>query len=272
MGSSTVLQFDFNGQLLRFPASATASVTSPFTKRDLQRLETVLTVSHEDADRIREFLGIATMTDSDGSLWSAKLDMEAYTDDGPHSLTITFSESERLHADRVEFEGLSLTPTATRYEEHLNQDGSIGITFQSILTKEETDRLRSLHSAIGPEARYWPVIRRGITDEPRRMRLGRVIWQPLHNGTIGHDITLVDEAFDTTEGSSALLGLAGEPQVGNLIGQVSELLVQFEVLLAELRAAGAVGPEAIERVRASASTLGAARHHIFFEVADLSRW
>jgi hypothetical protein len=53
---------------------------------------------------------------------------------------------------------------------------------------------------------------------------------------------------------------------------VAGLLVQFETLVDELGAAGALVPEAIERIRASADTLGSLRRHIFFEVSDLSKW
>jgi hypothetical protein len=267
-----LLQFEFNGQPLRFPTDQLASVTSPFTGRQLRKLMTTVTLEPMDAARVKEFLATAPVMDSGGSLWTGSLDTEAYSNGGPHNLTITWSESEILRAEMVEFAGLSLRPLAPKYEEHVNTDGSIGINFQAALTKEETERLRSLSTATRTEVQYWPVIRRGITDEPRSMRLGRVLWQSLDSGQIAHDITLVDEAFDSSEASNAFLALGGEPRVGNLIREVSSLIVQFEALLAELEATAAITPEAIQRVRASADALGALRAHIFFEVDDLSRW
>jgi hypothetical protein len=272
MSASTVLQFDSTGQVLRFPAHEVGSVTSPFTGRVLRKLETTLTVAPEDATVIRELVTPAPVTDVEGSLWSGNLDSESYTNDGPHNLTITWTESENVRAESVEFEGLSLRPTPAKYEEHVNEDGSIAVTFQATLSKEESDRLRSLLPAKPSEARYWPVIRWGVSNEPRSMRLGRVLWQPLDDDRVGHDITLVDEAFDSSAIANALGGLAGEPQIGNLIHRLSALLVQFERLLVELEAGGAVAPEGIERIQASANTLGAARRYLFFEVADLSKW
>jgi hypothetical protein len=272
MSSPTGLQFDFNGRPLAFSTEEVEAGPSPFTGRELRKLKTEVTVSPQDAALVKEFLATSPVADSEDSLWSGNLDVESFTNDGPHNLTITWSESEHLHAGTIEFEGLTLAPIATHYEERLNEDGSIVVAFQATLTQEETDRLSSLVPAKRSEVRYWPVIRRGVSDEPRSMRLGRVLWQPLDDGKIGHDITLVDEAFDSSDTPNAFLGLAGEPQVGNLIHQVSALLVQFETLLAELEAAGAVAEEAIERVRASAGTLGAVRRHIFFEVSDLSKW
>jgi hypothetical protein len=104
------------------------------------------------------------------------------------------------------------------------------------------------------------------------MRLGRILWQQLDDGTIGNDITLVDEAFDASDDSNAMLVFGGEPRVSNLVRQVSSLLVQFETLITELESAGVIPPEAVERIRASAETLVPDRRHIFFEVADLLKW
>jgi hypothetical protein len=273
MATPPLLQFDFKGSPLSFPVVETGRIESPFTGGELRRLKTEVTVSPQESDLVKELLATEPLTDSEeGSLWSGNLDMESYTGEGPRNLSISWTESERLQADTIEFEGLTLTPTEGRYEERQNDDGSIVVGFQATLTADETDRLRSLVPTKQSAVRYWQVFRRGISDEPRNMRLGRVLWQKLDDGNIAHDITLVDEAHDSSETPNAVMGLAGEPQVSNLVLQVSDLLVQFETLLAELEAAGTVVPEAIERVRASADTLGATRRHIFFEVADLSKW
>ena len=221
------------------------------------------------ADLVKTFLATAPVTAADGTSWTGNIDMESYTDEGPHSLTITWKETEHLSADTVEFEGLSLTPT--RYEERENEDGTICASFQARLSQEETGALRSLVSTKEPE-RYFMVVRRGVSDDPRSMRLGRTLWQQLDDGAIANDITLVDEAFDASDHSNAVLVLGGEPQVGNLVAKMSSLLVQFETLIAELESAGVVAPEAVERIRASAETLAPSRRHIFFEVADLSKW
>jgi hypothetical protein len=272
MSDQTLLQFDFKGAPLSFPVVETGRTPSPFTGGELRRLKTEVTVSPQESELVKEFLATKPFTDSEGDRWSGNLDVESYTDDGPRHLTIAWTETEHLQADSVEFEGLTLTPTEGHYEERQNDDGSIVVAFQATLTADETDRLRALVPSKKSEVRYWPVVRRGISDNPRNMRLGRVLWQQFDDGMTGQDITLVDEAYDSSDESNAFLGLAGEPMVGNLVQQVSGLLVRFETLLAELEAAGTVAPEAVERVRASADTLGAIRRHIFFEVSDLSKW
>lgn len=268
MAAPGALEFTFNDQPLRFAVGEVEAKLSPFTGRELRTLSTQVAVAPPTADLVKAFLATAPVTAADGSSWSGKIDMESYTDGGPHSLTITWKETEQLMADTVEFEGLTLTPT--RYEERENEDGTICVTFQAILTQEETRTLRSLVSTDASE-RYFMVLRRGVSDDPRSMRLGRVLWQQLDDGAVANDITLVDEAFDAS-GDNTMLVLGGEPQMSNLVRQVSSLIVQFESMIAELESAGVVAPEAIERIRASAETLAPSRRHIFFEVADLSKW
>jgi hypothetical protein len=272
MPVTALLQFDFRGSPLTFPVVETGHTPSPYSGGELRRLKTEMTVSSQESELVKQFLATKSFTDSEGSIWTGNLDIESYSNDGPRHLTISWTESERLKADSIEFEGLTLTPSASHYEERMNDDGYIVIAFQATLGADETDLLRSLVPSKKSETRYWPVTRRGISDEPRNMRLGRVLWQKLGDGNIAHDITLVDEAHDSSETSNAFMALAGEPQVGNLVSRVSDLLVQFETLLAELETAGTIAPEIVGSVRASADTLGATRRHIFFEVADLSKW
>lgn len=255
---------------MRLPAVELDSSLSPFTGRSLRHADTNVEVVPHQVDMVKRLIESSPIADSDGTLWSGQLTVESFQDDGPHSLTITWEETEEVRADVVEFEGLSLQPT--KYEEHENGDGSIAVSFQAVLTAEETEKLRALMPSKRSSVLYWPVIRRGVSDEPRQMRLGRVLWQQLPDGTIGHDITLADEAFDQSDGSAPFLGIAGEPMVSTLVVRVSDLLVQFQALIAELEATGALPTEALERIRASAESLGPAQRHAFYEVADLSKW
>lgn len=117
MSSQVMLQFDFNGAPLVFPVEEVERGPSPFTGRELRKRKTEVTVAPQDAAQVKEFLATAPMIDAEGFLWSGNLDTESYSNDGPHSLTITWSESEHLEAESVEFEGLIVTPSAGHYEE-----------------------------------------------------------------------------------------------------------------------------------------------------------
>jgi len=101
------------------------------------------------------------------------------------------------------------------------------------------------------------------------MRLGLCLWQAREDGAIDHHIVLVDEAHNSRPHPELFLG--GEPQVTNLITELSALYLQFEALLVELQGLGTLPRKALERIRAAAQDY-AAHEYVFFEVGDLSKW
>lgn len=271
MADSTSLSFAVGDQTLTFPTLETETFVSPHTGRNLRKLETTLTVLPQAADLTRELLSSPQLTASDGTFWSGNIASESYTNQGPHSLLIQWTECEHINATSVEFEGLVLTPTS--YDEQANgESGSITISLRAKLSSTDASVVRPLMASHDPGALYWQVIRRGVSDQPRRMRLGRVLWQQCSDGTIDHAITLVDESFDLADKSPGLRLLAGEPQMSWLINKVSVLSIQLELLLAELASGQHLDQGAVEKIRDSSLKQARDRRYEFFEVDDLSQW
>ena len=107
-----MLQFDFRRRPLSFPAVEEERRLSPFTGRSLRTLRTVIALgSPLTLSWSKNYSVSLQLKTLEGGLWSGVLTSESYSEDGPHELEITWSEAERLQADRVEFEGLVLTPT-----------------------------------------------------------------------------------------------------------------------------------------------------------------
>jgi hypothetical protein len=220
MTSLSALQFEFDGQPRRFPIEESDPLVSPFTGQTLRRANTSFQVAPHEVELVKQLLAASPVADSEGTVWNGRLDREAYQDDGgPHLLGITWNEVEELHADAVEFQGLSLRPT--KYEEHENDADTISIAFEAVLTTEETNQLRELMPTKRSGITYWGVVRRGVSDEPRSMRLGRVLWQQLPDGSIAHNITLADEGCDAPERSNQILAIRGEPEISNLVTMFS---------------------------------------------------
>jgi hypothetical protein len=235
------------GRSFEVPAEQTGTATSPHTGRELRLLRTELTCTADEAEVIHDLLDARPLDDEEGVSWEGRVPTESYSNGGPHTLVITWVEQEGApSADSVEFEGLTLRPT--RYEEH-DWDGTIAITLEATHMADEAELLRGLEAARHDESgRYWPVIRHGVSEEPRRMRLGRVLWQ--QNGDqIDHQITLVDEAYDARDNASSWVGMHGEPELGHVIDLASSLTGQLDALLRELEAAGTLEAEALERIR-----------------------
>jgi hypothetical protein len=172
--------------------------------------------------------------------------------------------------DSINFEGLALHPT--RYAEHDEGDGAIAFTIEAPLAPDETEALRELQVA-GRDAsgRYWPVTREGVEEEPRRMRLGRVLWQR-DGDQILHNITLVDEDVDTRDPNAGMAMLGGEPALGHVVKLASSLKGAVDALIAELEAGGALSAEAVERIRVAGADAVEELRPEFDEVDDLSRW
>jgi hypothetical protein len=171
-----LLRFPSEEPDLAIPAEVVEERISPHTGNTLRRLESDLTVPASEARKITAVLqDDRQLVDDQGRRWTGRLAVQSYGDpQGLHNLQINWDEQEHFEAEAVEFEGLVLRPL--RYEERAGEGGGISLSFRARLSDDETEALRTLQRS---EERYFPVIRRGISDGPRRMRFGRVLWQAL---------------------------------------------------------------------------------------------
>lgn len=130
-----------------------------------------------------------------GNAWTGRIRSDSYnTGGGPHHIAVTWTEREALRAERVEFEGLKLTPT--RYHED-EKHGIVAVNLQATLSPEEVTRLRELQErARDPQQRYWYVTRVGVSAQPRTMRFGRLLWNKRDDESLDYQIVLVDAARD----------------------------------------------------------------------------
>lgn len=168
----------------------------------------------------------------------------------------------------VDFEGLRLEPS--KYEEQVH-DGDLAITLRATLARDETDLLRELQVERADQSRrYWPVVRRGVSEEPRRMRLGRVLWQQ-DGDRFEHLITLVDASADEKP-PGPWLGNRAEPELRQAMGGLADLAGRFDALVDALSKAGLLNREAVEEIRVAGKEARTQRAYTFYEVDDLSRW
>ena len=165
-------------------------------------------------------------------------------------------------AEVVEFGGLALRPRDYREQ---TEDGALIVSFVATLTADETATLRTLQV----EREYWPVVRRGVSDEPVRMRLGTGLWQRRDDGGTEHQVTLVEDVWDANIESLAHIG---EPQSGNLIRVVSSLCGQFDELLRILEDRELLDAQGVQTIRQAGSEATGTRGHVFLEVEDLEKW
>jgi len=244
---------------------------SRHTGRDLRRLEVELVVKSEEVEeQLRAALEVASEVpvclvadsgDADG-LWMVGERSSSYRDGVPiyhHVLELT--EWEEIKASALELAGLSLEPYA--YSESFDGEALI-VTARVIIDRDQQDALFSHEGG-----RYFPVVRRGLSEEPRLMRMGSCLWSR-EQQTIKQELVLVDRAYDEDE--HHLRHGLDEPSRSHLEEMAledGELLCTLCDLLAE---SGAVSSEDLARLT---PTLGKVRNRDsreFLRVMDLEEW
>jgi hypothetical protein len=272
MGEALELRLVIDGDVIAFPATVEDVRPSPHTGRPLRELHTGARFHADTAERVTALLEDGKVVDADGQAWDGRLESESYSDpDGPRSLSIRWKEHESVKATALEFLGITAEPT--RYREGF-EDGAVRITFQATLSAQDSERLRSARwNPDDPADRYWPVLRHGVSDEPVRMRLGRVLWSRREDDAVDYQVTLVQDVYDEVEqDNSYAQAFGGEPAVGNLKRQVSSLVGQMDELLRRLDNGETLGPEAADAIRAAGKRGPKERRHTYFEVGNLDKW
>jgi hypothetical protein len=164
-------------------------------------------------------------------------------------------------SDPITFAGVTLTPF--RYAERRDEDG-LSIDLQATLTQQETDALRKLLA----QPREYFDVQRADSDEPVRMRLGRVVWhQDAGAETVEHQITLVSEEFDA---NSTPFPMAHDPEVRRLMETVASLRGGMHVLLEAMKAGEPMDADLAASVRAASQASAADDLWLFHEVDDIA--
>jgi hypothetical protein len=257
------------GRTLEVDATVLDTQESHHTGKPLRELQSELAVPAEEADVIRALLETPELLDATGDSWSGRIVTESYRDvNGTHALTLQWNERENLKADVVEFEGLELRPV--RYEERTEEVG-IALSFRSPLTDAETETLRLLQRRPLEDGIYFSVVRRGVSDEPRQMRFGLVLWQPLEDGGTEQQITLVDQVVDESPLKFPRT-LGGEPALGRVLSAAENLAAERDALFDILKENGLLDEAGLERIRhAGDEAIGESRYR-FYQVTDLPEW
>ncbi len=123
---------------------------------------------------------------------------------------------------------------------------------------------------------YFPVICRGVAEDPTAIRIDRVIWQRAGAGAgagagdVAVEVLLVNEAFDAQQ-PRVSGGLFHEPEMTQVLGLALDTAGRTDALLAERIAADVLDQTAAGRVRDAGAMARTTRRHKLFEVDDLSR-
>jgi hypothetical protein len=173
-----------------------------------------------------------------------------------HTYTLILREAEDLSLEVLLLDGMELYPY--EYREQVVGDG-LAIWAKLVGAEEDLLRLRRLVR----DRSAFPVIRRGISDEPRLMRVGVAEWSPFED-RIKYRVALIDAGLRESV-AAELIGVEEEngraalAYYANFIDRLSDRLVEKGVLSSE---------EVGELREAARAEPGVSRHE-FWRVPDV---
>lgn len=179
----------------------------------------------------------------------------------PWDYTLEVSEVESLKPESLWLDGVELTPYL--YEESPDGDGI------TALCKVEVDRTAGERIVVKLReysgGSYFPVIRRGLEETPRKMRFGQCSWSE-HGTTLKYELVLVEEAAEY-----ANKGLPLVAEMSNVMRQVARNSSTLDSLTSALVESGALTPGQAESIREKALREEWDRVWALFRLRDIDR-
>lgn len=120
------------------------------------------------------------------------------------------------------------------------------------------------------EPRYFPVVRQGVSDEPRSMRFGRVIWDR-HDDGLRAFLVLVEETYDRDPDHQGP-ALLERPEDSTVRRQFLDLQVEMDRLLELLVSKNVLTPDEVSLVKRPDEEARWQRRRSLYEVDDVDEW
>lgn len=168
------------------------------------------------------------------------------------------SEVEELNLEGLQIGDVMVNPY--RYSDEFS-DNALVCNFCFDTDAQTRKYLRSL-------PKYFPVVRKGISDEPRLMRFGHVVWATDDEQTYRFRVTLVEESYDKSGGGNGLL----QPEFGNALEMLAEVTVRFSRLLDMLESKGVLAAGDRANIQEIMEEDWKERRTEFSRVKDFDKW
>jgi hypothetical protein len=260
------VRIGIEGQIITAEVIDQQATTSRNTGKKLFQLEVRFTVHESQRDFCTTALrtGSATLLSPDGDSTKDMVvrlyeKQHSYSSDSHIQTCVwTLSEQENLTLDSLQIGGLNVTPY--RYKGHFSYDALICAVCMKV-EAEMYDALRELPT-------YFPVIRKGISDHPRSMRFGEILWSSEDEQMYKVKATLVEEIHDKSAKSHGLL----EPMFTGVMDLLALTSARYKQLLDLLEAKGVLTEEERKKVWEVPEEELQYRQRQFYRLKDLDEW
>lgn len=167
-------------------------------------------------------------------------------------------EVENLNANALVL-GEELTLAPYRYEESFVEN-SLRIEADVKLSEDQERSLRSL-------PRYFSVVRQGVSDVPKEMRLGRLVWSQDSQKEFRIRLILVEKVYDDMPFAGFL-----EPEISNIQAMLAETCERLTSLLRLMERKGVISSTELNDVSNPSPESIASREKEFSRVDDLDKY
>lgn len=176
---------------------------------------------------------------------------------GEHSYTLLLREAEELSLEALLIDGMELHPY--EYREEIVGD-VLTVRAKVVGTEADVLRLRALmhtHQTLS-------VVRRGIQEDPREMRIGVGEWSHMEDDSIKYRLVLVDRGLDASAPSA--LARFEEERNRAALGYYANFLERLADLMVEK---GVLAREELHLLREKARSAPGVASHEMWHVADI---
>lgn len=221
----------------------------------------------------------AALESDDGTRWVVGSHSHSNVNGGAWRFIVALREVEEIHAERLEFLGLTLAPS--HYDEReasktSGDDGPLMIVTEVVPSADDSETLERCimeQKLLNEDEtnQYFGLRRIGVQDEPLQVRFGRCLWQKGQDGVRRHLLVFVGAEGDDEQTRRGYLGL-DEPRGFNAARVALQGREIAEAVIEEIALAHLLTPEALERIRQRGESAWDRRFRDLSETSDLSQF
>lgn len=269
------IDIDFEGNKLTFNIKKELKFFSKHTGVGLKKIEASVYVDKEIHKDITKIIEKAKKTginsiDKQGKMlkkWKIKNSTHSYIENksiAKYYHNLELEEIEDLHVDSLTVSRLNFHPYS--YNEEFVRDALI-IYAKVNLSELQFSEVKKLIK----KNDYFKVIRHGISDEPREMKLGVPLWSK-HKDTIKYKIILFEKKHLETQKEILFYNYHFSQRVSNmsiLLAKQDGILKELLTILSNKKV---LTNEEITEIKERASTQSKIREIDFYQVKDIDKF
>lgn len=262
------LHLDFDGRELMFTIKKETTFFSKHTGVALKKIEVSLRVDkkiHEDITKIIERLNkteINSIGEQGKILKKWKIEYSTYSCiENKYDHYFKLTEIEDLHVDSLTVGRLNFHPYS--YKEEFIRDALI-IDAKVRLSEVQFTEVKKLIE----KNNYFKVVRCGISDEPREMKLGLPLWSK-HKDTIKYKIILSEKKYFETKEKNINYSYPMILNMSFLLAKQDGILKELLTILSSKKV---LTNEEITEIKEKASTQTKRREINFYQVKDIDEF